>query len=60
MSRRNVCCRFRNNFLEYITKQNKAFREEMKHDIKALQDNIEIYNANLLESLHSETTKKKN
>jgi hypothetical protein len=31
------------NFFEYIiTKQKKAFREEMKHDIKALQDNMEI------------------
>jgi hypothetical protein len=34
------------NFLEYIiTKQNKAFREEMKHHIKALNDNMEINNA---------------
>jgi hypothetical protein len=40
------------HFFEYIiTKHNKAHREEMKHDIKALQDNMEINNANILDSL---------
>jgi hypothetical protein len=40
------------NFFEYIiTNQNKAFREEMKHDIKALQENMEISNAKFLDSL---------
>jgi hypothetical protein len=34
------------NFSEYIiTKQKKAYREEMKRHIKALQDNMEINNA---------------
>jgi 1D-myo-inositol-triphosphate 3-kinase len=54
----------KNVFEHIITKQNKDFKEqnkeiieEIKHDIKALQDKMEIYNAKLLESLHSETKK---
>jgi hypothetical protein len=53
------------NFFEYIIiKQNKAYREElkdfrqqMKHYIKALQDNMEINNAKILDILHSRTRK---
>jgi hypothetical protein len=44
------------NFFEYIiTKQNKAFREEMKQDIKALQDNMVKNNAKLQENLRTES-----
>jgi hypothetical protein len=46
------------DFFEYIItiqykefrEENKAFREEMKRDIKAPQDNVEINNAKFLDS----------
>jgi hypothetical protein len=43
--------------MKTFREENKAFREEIKQDIKDLQDNMERNNAKILDSLRSRNTK---